>query len=343
MRVLLAIALLALFCLPRPARADDTLILIAGAAPGIYDALELVAEGAGFYEAEHLNVVEQYAANPFTAAQLVATGKGDIASFSVEPVITGYEKGLRLQMFLARMSVFSYVLAVLDDSPIRTLSDFKGATLGEVSTGSASEAATESMLGGAGLKRSDYSFLPIGGGVPGLDAIVDKQVAGAAFPIVALVQYEVIGNVKFRYFYHPIMKDVVASGFAATPAAIQTRGDLLKRFSRAIVKAAVFLRVNPETSARLYLKYSGAKVTDDAVRTIAHELTLMEFAMPAADLSNKRIGYMSPTGIVLYSQLMTDYGIIHGPVPASIVTNQFNAFANDFDRRALIAHAKAMR
>jgi hypothetical protein len=40
---------------------------------------------------------------------------------------------------------------------------------------------------------------------------------------------------------------------------------------------------------------------------------------------------------------MTDYGIIHGPVPASIVTNQFNAFANGFDRRALIAQAKAMR
>ena len=40
---------------------------------------------------------------------------------------------------------------------------------------------------------------------------------------------------------------------------------------------------------------------------------------------------------------MTDYGIIHAPVPPSIVTNQFNAFANAFDRKALIAQAQQMR
>ena len=89
--------------------------------PGIFDTLELIADGAGFYKAEHLNVTKNYSANPATAAQLVATGKADVCSLSVEPVLAGYEKGLRLQFFLSRQARYSYVLGVLQDSPIRTL------------------------------------------------------------------------------------------------------------------------------------------------------------------------------------------------------------------------------
>jgi len=53
------------------------------------------------------------------------------------------------------------VLAVLDSSPIKTLADFKGATLGETSAGGAAEVATQSMLSGVGLKPTDYSFIAI--------------------------------------------------------------------------------------------------------------------------------------------------------------------------------------
>jgi NitT/TauT family transport system substrate-binding protein len=340
-----ACALLALSWAPRPALADDTLTVVTGAAPnGIYEALDHVALGAGFFKAEHLNVDYEYSGSAFTAAQLVASGKADITTSSVEPVLTGYEKGLRLQLFLARASRYSYVLGVLDDSPIRALADFKGQDIGEINIGSAAEIAAESMLAGAGLRKGDYAFVPIGTGAQAFNAIVSKRVAGAAFPYIELSTYEVIGNLKLRYFRHPILTDIANIGYEASPATIQTKGDILKRFCRAIVEAAVFVRENPPASARLFLQVSGGKFTDADVQMKTRELVLLQNDLPGADPSSKKIGYLSPQGIEFYSKFLTDAGLTHEVVPGSaIVTNQFIDYANDFDHQALIAYAKKAR
>jgi NitT/TauT family transport system substrate-binding protein len=336
-------ALVALsWALPLPALADDSLSVIVGAPPGMVDALDLVAQGAGFFKAEHLDVVKDHAQNAPTCAQLVATGKADVCSMSVEPVLTGYEKGLHLQAFLARSSSYSFMIAVLDDSPIRTLEDFKGTTIGELNAGSAGEIAANSMLAGAGLKRGDYSYLPVGTGAQSLDAFVNKRVAGYVNGYSDLVLFEAVGNVKIRFFRHPLLKDVPNVVYAATPATIQAKGDLLRRYSRAIVKSALFIRENPEAAARLYLQNQiGSKVTPDALASTTRQFELLESYLPASDPSNKRIGYLPPRGLQLYSQILTDYGVTHQVVPvADVVTDQFIDFANNFDHRAVITLAK---
>jgi NitT/TauT family transport system substrate-binding protein len=329
----------------RPAFADDAVTLIGGApTPGIFDTLELVAEGAGFYKQEHLIVTKNYSANPSAATQLVATGKADVLTTSVEPVLTGYEKGIRLQFFLSRQARFSYVMGVLTDSPIKTLEAFKGTQLGETNAGGAAEVAAASMLAGAGLRSSDYSLVPIGTGAQGLTAIVTKKVDGVAFPLLEIVRDEVIGNITMRVFRHPILKDIANVGFAAPPATIAAKADVLKRLSRAIVKAAIFVRVNPTAAARLYLQGSGQKVTAQAVAETAHIYVLLRDDLLAADPSSKRIGLMSGKDLELYSRYLVDYGFAHQVVPANVVaTDQFIDFANDFDHQAVEAYARSMR
>jgi NitT/TauT family transport system substrate-binding protein len=344
LRFVTGLLLCASLVFPRAADADDSLSIMAGAAaPGIFDTLDLVAAGAGFFRDEHLNVTKEYVAGPGTAAQLVAAGKADIAAISVEPVLIGYEKGLRVQFFLARGARYSYVLAVLAGSPIRTLADFKGALLGETAPNTA-DVAAESMLGGAGLKRTDYSFVTIGIGAQALSAVVSKRVDGLAFPFLEIVNDTIVGQTTFRVFRHPILKDVVNTGYAATPATIASKGDALKRFSRAIVKAALLVRLNPIAAARLYLQGSGQSVTDDAVARTARVLVGFGGDFPAADPANKRIGLISPRGLQLYSTYLTDYGMTQAVVPGpAVATDQFIAFANDFDRRAFAAYAKGLR
>ena len=250
-----------------------------------------------------------------------------------------------MQLFLSRQPRYSYVLAVLDGSPIRTLADFKGKDLGENSVGSAAEPAAQSMLAGVGLKKTDYSFVTIGAGAQALEAFIDKRVDGVAFPFTALAQYEVAGHVKIRIFQHPILSDIGNVGYAALPATIQTKADALRRFSRAIVKAALFIHVNPAASARLYLQLQqgGGKYTPQQLADMTRYITLIQDYLPAADPGNKRIGYLSPQGLEVYSKLLTDFGITSRVVPSSaIVTDQFIAFANDFDHQAVIALAKNM-
>lgn len=339
-----ACALLALALVPARAFADDTLTIIGAASPaGFYEVLDHVANLAGYFKAEHLVVQKEYIPNSATAAQLVAGGKADIVGISIEPLYRGYDKGLRLQCFFARDPQYDFVIGVLADSPIRSLADFKGRDIGEMSANSGAEVAANSMLGGAGLRRSDYSYVVIGGGAGALGALTNKTVAGVAFPSTEINLESIAGNVKFRVFHHPILNDFGTYCYAAQPATIQSKGDQLRRYTRAIVKAAILARENPRAAARFFLQGAGQKVTDDAIAAEVRALTASQGALPAADPSNKQIGYTSLARMKLYGQFLIDSGQIAKPVPASaIATNDFIAFANDFDRKAFIAQVKQL-
>ncbi len=340
-----SVAVLAFSAGGRPAFADDALTVLGGTtSPSFFDVEDLVAQQSGLFAAEHLNVNKQFVGSASTCIQLVSSGKGDICTSSVEPVIQGYDKGIRLQMFLNRDPRYDYVLAVLADSPIRTLGDFKGKTLGEVNIGSTSEISAADMLQGAGVRKSDVAYIPIGTGPQAMSAIGSHKVDGLSFPSVELGTYTVVAHQQFRIWRDPILNDVPNVGFLAAPATIASKADELRRYCRAMVKAAILIRENPTVAARDYLMGSNQKVTPDAIATTAAEITLLQGDLPGADPGSKRIGFMPPNGINIYSKFLNAAGFSKTAVPASeIVTNQFIAYANDFDHKAFIAQAKAMR
>jgi hypothetical protein len=61
----------------------------------LFDSQDAVADGAGFYRAEHLNVVKQFTGTASNCTQLLALGKGDVCGSGMEPIIVGYERGVR--------------------------------------------------------------------------------------------------------------------------------------------------------------------------------------------------------------------------------------------------------
>jgi NitT/TauT family transport system substrate-binding protein len=340
----LAALLLLAFGPARPALADDKLTVIGGASGSFYEVLDHVAQQGGFFKAEHLDVDKQYGGSAATATQLVASGKADILSASIEPIIQGYERGVRLQVFFSRDPRYDYVMGVLDDSPIRTLADFKGAELGETNVGATAEISADDMLRGAGLRPSDYSYVPIGIGAQGLAAIVGKKVAGVTFPSVELGLDSIVGHVKFRIFRDPLLDSVPNVGYMASPATIAAKSDQLARYTRAMVRAALFIRYNPKVAARYFLIGSGQQVTPELLDTVTREIELLQGDLPAADPSNKRIGNVALNGVALYCRFMNNAGLTKQLVPASAVaTDQFIAFANDFDHQAVEATARRTR
>jgi NitT/TauT family transport system substrate-binding protein len=345
MRFLIALLAAVALAAPRPAAADDTLVLVSGAFPTAFpEVLNAVAEKAGFYKAEHLNIVDQYTGGAATVAvQLVAAGKGDIGGVGTEPIIQGYEKGVRLMAFMSRDPHLQQVLGVLDDSPIRTLADFKGATIGQLALGQPGTIYTGVMLAGAGLKKTDYSFVAIGNGPQAIQAITTHKVDAMAFPMPELRTYEVVAHLKFRYFYEPILADISDVSYVASPATIQAKGDAFRRFCRAIVKASILVRENPALAARYFVENSGLKVTDEAVANETHLLEISQDILPAQDPMSNRIGEVSLRGMQILTNFMYDNGLTTVRVPAAdVATNQFIDYANDFDHKAFIAQVKAM-
>jgi NitT/TauT family transport system substrate-binding protein len=332
--------------LPLPAQADDTLSVVLGSGlPALMDTLDLVAEGAGFYKEQHLTITKIFVKGAaLEASEACSSGQGDICPIGIEPLLTGYDRGIRLKLFLSRAAHFAYVLAVLDASPIQSLADFRGKTIGVHDIGAASSGAftTASSLENVGLKPGDYTLVPIGYEKKAFDAVVSGQVDAAAFPSYELIPFIVSGQ-KLRIFYHPTLKDVANVGYAASPDVIATKGNALARFSRAIVEAALLVRDNPAGTARLMLQARGAPFTDDDVRTTASELVAWEPDLPAADPANPRIGALSLTGLQPYIQLLTDAGVTKTAIPASeVVTDQFIDFANAVNRGKIAALAKQL-
>jgi NitT/TauT family transport system substrate-binding protein len=329
------------FCL-RPASADDKLMVVSSF-PGGTEVLETVADKAGLYKAEHLDVDKVYSGNISVCAQMVATGKGDICGMGVESVILGYPKGLRLQTFLARNHRYSYMLAVPDDSPIRSLADFKGQPIGEPSLGSPLEIAIRDMLTGAGLKQSDIVFVPVGVEAQALAALTSKKVAALADTDVALATKSTVSGIKFRVFRDPILDSIPNAVFAARPDVIASKADVLRRYARAIVKASILIYENPVLAARYALESAGStNITPDAIQKEAAELGSLRGEL-IGDPSTPNIGAISIKDMALYCTFFYDGGLTSTLVPAQeILTNQLVGYANDFDKKAWIADVKRM-
>jgi ABC-type nitrate/sulfonate/bicarbonate transport system substrate-binding protein len=176
-----------------------------------------------------------------------------------------------------------------------------------------------------------------------LSALLGKRVDGAVYPVLEFLNDELVAHASFRLFHHPILYNMGNVGYCATPVTIGAKGDALRRFSRAIVKAAVFVRTSPAATARLYLQSTGQPLSAEALASKTLLYTRLRDFFPAANPSNERIGELSPPEMSLYTKYLTDFGLMHSPLPGSAVaTDQFIAFANDFNHRAVQKLANGM-
>jgi ABC-type nitrate/sulfonate/bicarbonate transport system substrate-binding protein len=152
-----------------------------------------------------------------------------------------------------------------------------------------------------------------------------------------------IGGTKLRIIRHPTLGEFANAGYAAAPSVIAAKGDAIRHFSRAIVKASLLTRYNPAAAARAMLTADGQPFGEADVQRRTAELTFWEDDLPASDPNNKRIGAFSMTGMQAYIQLMTDVGITKTTMPVSqVVTDEFIEFANNFDHRAVERYAKSL-
>ena len=91
------------------------------------------------------------------------------------------------------------------------------------------------------------------------------------------------------------------------------------------------------------LAADGTPFTDADLQLKTAELTAWQSDLPAADPGNKRIGALSLEGLQRYSQLLADAGVTKTVIAASdVVSEDYVAFANDFDHDAFVKRAKSM-
>src|SRR5271156_1532366 len=155
----------------------------------------VVAKEKGYFAAEGYDVTLIAVGGSNESAIEVSAGNAEIGAASPGEALVGIQSGkLDIRYFYGLYYSNIWSVAVLPDSPIKTLADLKGKRLGVQSMGSAGTTFGRAFAQAAGLDpEKDISFLPIGVGAQAVTSVRQKLVDGVVYWDAALAKFEFSG------------------------------------------------------------------------------------------------------------------------------------------------------
>ncbi len=159
----------------------------------------LVAQQQGFFKAEGLDVNLIPPADPTDPPKLVAIGKADLALDYQPHVLVEKSQGLPIVQVGTLINTPLSCIAVLADSPIKSIKDLKGKTIGD-SMGGVDTAVLQGMLRSAGLNLNDVQLINVHYDLT--QALLSRKVdaVDGVYRNVELIQLQLAGH-PARAFY----------------------------------------------------------------------------------------------------------------------------------------------
>jgi NitT/TauT family transport system substrate-binding protein len=152
---------------PPPSEATDLTIGIAGGGPS---ALSLrIAEAAGFYEKEGLNVQVVSMEGGTRGVQVLLSGKIEVLTAGLGPVLQANRQGADVRMIAVTRNSIPYVIFSLPH--VKTGADLRGGTISISTFGSEPDIAVTLALRQLGLSRKDVIIVQMGDNSKRLNAL----------------------------------------------------------------------------------------------------------------------------------------------------------------------------
>lgn len=300
-----------------------------------------VPQYMGYWEEGCLTVKGYGGKTTLSLMQLLATGQIDVAFSGPAALLQARSQGVDA------ISVYQigyenlFWLAVPPDSPIKTIADLKGKTVGVNSMGDQALFLFRAMFKNAGLDpEKDVKFLALGTGAPAMQALKHGDVQAVGFWVDI---YSALSNqgYDFRFIRSPI--ETVAGGWTTNLYVMnkfaKEQPDVLARFLRGISKGIMFARANPEAAVRMHWKQypetKPAGVSDEealkqGVRMINDKMKTQ------GPVSGLKLGEQASERVANYLKFALEYGIIKSPMDAaSLMNNDFVEAANAFDPKTV--------
>ena len=263
----------------------------------------VVALQRGYFRDAGLDVRLIAPSDPNDPPKLVAAGKADIAVSYQPHLHIQTSRGLPLVRIGTLVATPLNTLVVLETSPIRSIADLKGKTVGFAVSGT-EDATMSAMLSRHGLTIADISLINVGFGLtPALASGRVDAVIGA-YRNFELTQLELIGK-KGRAFF------VEEEGVPPYDELILVaqRGRLstlpLRPFVDAVERGTQYLINHPDESWKLFL--AGHKQLDDELNRRAWRDTLPRFAL--------RPGALDRARYQRFAEFLRDSGVIKSVLP----------------------------
>jgi NitT/TauT family transport system substrate-binding protein len=219
---------------------------------------EYVAQGLGFYEAEGLDVALQPAPGSSTQIQYMIAGKGSFGSIDMHMAVEMQKKGdVRLVSPYSHFQSGVYRLGVLDSSPLKGPSEFKGKRIGVPTKASGAYTYLVAAARQAGVREADMEIIPVTFGPAALEALLRRRIDAIATTNTAFNTLRYAGmqapDWKLRELVVP-MSDWPTNATMVTESQLKNQRKTVVGTLRAFAKAQVFIETNLEAALEIARK-----------------------------------------------------------------------------------------
>ncbi|WP_167772607.1 ABC transporter substrate-binding protein [Ramlibacter henchirensis] len=234
----------------------------------------------------------------------------------------------------------TYDFAVLPDSPIKSIPDFKGKKVGVVSMAAGNIMLTRAQFKQAGLAvPNDVTLVPVGSGPAAWKQLQEGKVDALNLWFSEDARM-VLGGVPIRRIPHSEnLRPIFSSGMMAHVDTIKERPQLVAGMGRAIAKSSVACAAAREKCVRAYWRFdpTSKPTPDKEAEWVKGAVAVLEANYAAIDYALKRNpqwGAFDPAVIDTYVKVLEQGGTVPPGAtvpPGEIVTNQFVPEFNKFD------------
>ncbi len=313
-----------------------------------------VPQALGYYKDEGIEVEVQTVGGASAAINLLTNGQAQFSSHGTAGLFEAVDKGAPVRGFICQIPDYFVSIAVLKESPITSVDQLRGKTIGVNAIGGAPDLVLHAVAQRQGWTAGkDIEFLAVGTGIPALDALRKGRVQALGLWDSIFAEFEFLGA-QFRFFRPDPMPSI---GFTHTTntlvKTIQEDPDLITAMARAQAKSLIFMAAaDPAELTKLHYKvYPATKSTGmsdaDAVR---EGVELMKARVPfmrfkqrvfdhielLGDASDKMIASMRD---LLYSGKQLKQSL----PPDAYFTRQFVPAMNSLNFKAIIDEAKKFK
>jgi NitT/TauT family transport system substrate-binding protein len=287
-----------------------------------------VAVAKKYFDDEGLRVEALEIQTPADAIQALGSDL-QFATPSVNPTVNAYNQGnTDLRIIAPIFQGCAEYFCVKSDSPIRELRDVKGTKVAITFAGGSAHALAQDMVKEAGLAETDVEYVPISGGLAGINAaLLTGQVQVA--PIVDPNLSKQLKSGEIRILWDPTSKPGFKynEGVMVSHAGvIQRDPELLKATVRAWHRAMEFIHENPKEAGELWgpKVNAPADIAADALGRLKDVLSMKTDWETYGAVSNHMasFGQLQPSGKMPWQGLFGDQSMLppelQTPMPANL-------------------------
>jgi NitT/TauT family transport system substrate-binding protein len=346
---------LSLIAAPYVARGQSPAVVRLGNAAGIIDP-QITYLTAGqhklldYYAKEGVTLDIVNMSGVGQTMQAVANGAVEISAVSPVAFLNVYAKNPEIDLVFVYcwMRQPHWSVAVKPDSPIKSLAELKGKTIGMRNQGDTGYIGARAMFQEIGINPDkDVEWVSIGEGGPAGQMVYRGSVDAMAFWDGSFARMELAGFPLRHLPNTPGMQKLFGNAYAVRKSTLEKNRDVLVRYLRANAMSTVFAHTNPDVAIKLHYEvYPESKPkgkTDAEAHAEARKIndSRRDKWLPGPGQSDKRFGAMSKEEW----EAQVAFGGLQGQVKdvTPIFTTALIDDINKFDRAAIEKQAKEMK